>query len=55
MLMNDFSGLALDPKGAEAFRDFLGDLNALQRSIEELEPWEVWRLEPRRLRANINA
>jgi len=55
MLMNDFSGLALDPKGAEAFRDFLGDLNALQRSIEESEPWEVWRLEPRRLRANINA
>lgn len=54
LLMKDFSSLALDARGAGAFRAFLGDLGALQRVLDT-EPWAVWRLEPRLLRASINA
>jgi arachidonate 15-lipoxygenase len=53
-LMVDFSSLALDERGANAFRAFLADLGALQRVIDR-EPAACWRIEPRNLKANINA
>jgi arachidonate 15-lipoxygenase len=53
-LMVDFSSLALDERGATAFQTFLGDLGALQRTIDR-EPAACWRIEPRNLKANINA
>ncbi len=54
MLMSDFSSLALDERGATAFREFLGDLGDLQASMNA-EPYACWRIEPQRLKANINA
>jgi arachidonate 15-lipoxygenase len=53
-LMSDFSTLALDPRGAQAFSTFLSDLAALQRAMDT-EPATNWRIEPRMLKANINA
>lgn len=53
-LMSDFTSLALDPKGARAFQSFLRDLGGLQR-IMDVEPAACWRIEPRNLKANINA
>lgn len=54
MLMVDFSSLALDERGASAFKTFLDELGALQRKIDR-EPAACWRIEPRNLKANINA
>jgi arachidonate 15-lipoxygenase len=53
-LLTDFSDLALDPGGAEAFRTFRSDLLALQTEFDA-SPGEPWRMEPKRLKANINA
>jgi hypothetical protein len=53
-LLTDFSPLALDARGGEAFRRFLDDLNALQVAIDR-EPPAPWRMAPSRLKANINA
>jgi arachidonate 15-lipoxygenase len=53
-LLSDFSSLALDPGGAEAFRTFLADLQGLQSELDA-KPAEPWRMEPKRLKANINA
>jgi hypothetical protein len=53
-LLDDFSYLALDPGGAEAFRDFRTALQALQREIDA-EPAAVWKISPAILEANINA
>jgi hypothetical protein len=53
-LMSDFSNLALDASGAEAFTQFLADLNALQTKIDS-QPPACWRIEPKMLKANINA
>jgi arachidonate 15-lipoxygenase len=53
-LMSDFTSLALDPKGARAFQSFLRDLGGLQR-VMDVEPAACWRIEPRNLKANINA
>jgi arachidonate 15-lipoxygenase len=53
-LMSDFSRLALDPRGAEAFQRFRLDLSDLQSSMDS-EPATPWRMEPRLLKANINA
>jgi Lipoxygenase len=53
-LMSDFSACAVDDRGAEAFRRFRHDLAALQRSMDN-EPSTCWRIEPRMLKANINA
>ena len=53
-LLTDFSELALDPGGAEAFRTFHSDLLALQTELDA-SPGEPWRMEPKRLKANINA
>jgi hypothetical protein len=53
-LLTDFSDLALDAQGAEAFRTFRTDLLALQAWFDA-SPSEPWRMEPKRLKANINA
>ncbi len=53
-LLSDFSDLALDSGGAEAFRTFHSDLLALQIELDA-SPGEPWRMEPKRLKANINA
>jgi lipoxygenase len=53
-LMSDFSSLALDSRGAAAFWAFRDDLSALQRAMDT-EPTTGWRIEPRMLKANINA
>jgi hypothetical protein len=52
--MNDFSSLALDQRGAAAFRAFLHDLAGLQ-ALMDGQPAACWRIEPRNLKANINA
>ena len=48
------SSLALDDGGADAFRTFRSDLMALQASLDD-SPAAPWRMEPKRLKANINA
>lgn len=53
-LMQDFSYLALDSKGADAFRVFKGELQQLQERMEQ-EPSACWKIYPRTLEANINA
>lgn len=53
-LMSDFSSLALDARGAKAFRAFRADLALLQESMDGL-PATCWRIEPKYLKANINA
>ena len=53
-LMHDFGYLALDRKGADAFRRFRYELQALQEKIDQ-EPFACWRITPRILEANINA
>jgi len=53
-LMQDFSYLALDPRGAEAFRQFLDDLRALEATVA-VEPPAPWKMRPTILEANINA
>jgi hypothetical protein len=53
-LLTDFSPLALDANGAEAFRLFRADLVALQTSLDAGAA-ASWRMEPKRLKANINA
>ena len=53
-LMSDFSSLALDARGAQAFRAFRDDLSTLQGAMDA-EPTSGWRIEPRMLKANINA
>ena len=53
-LLTDFSPLALDPAGADAFRRFQADLIALQADLDR-QPPAPWRMEPQRLKANINA
>jgi arachidonate 15-lipoxygenase len=53
-LMSDFSGLALDDRGADAFRRFRADLAALQVELDRT-PAPCWRIDPRSLKANMNA
>ncbi len=53
-LMSDFSSLALDVRGAQAFRTFHEDLTRLQAAMDGA-PTTGWRIEPRMLKANINA
>lgn len=53
-LINDFSPLALDDKGKQAFRDFKKNLQDLQRQMAR-EPWAAWKIYPEDLEANINA
>jgi arachidonate 15-lipoxygenase len=53
-LMQDFGYLALDRKGADAFRTFRYELQLLQSRMEQ-EPFAHWKIYPRILEANINA
>jgi arachidonate 15-lipoxygenase len=53
-LLEDFSYLALDAAGAEAFREFRAALGALQRRIDA-EPAAPWKVSPSILEASINA
>jgi arachidonate 15-lipoxygenase len=53
-LLQDFSYLALDEKGREAFRQFKEELEALQARLEK-EPFAHWKIYPNILEANINA
>ena len=53
-LMQDFGYLALNRKGADAFRLFQHDLRLLQSRMEQ-EPFAHWKIYPRILEANINA
>ncbi|HKN85633.1 MAG TPA: lipoxygenase family protein [Nitrospiraceae bacterium] len=53
-LINDFTPLALDDAGRQAFRDFQTHLRQLQRQMER-EPRAPWKLYPEALEANINA
>jgi arachidonate 15-lipoxygenase len=54
MLLDDFSAMALDDRGADAFRTFRADLLKLQLTLNRTPP-QPWRMEPKRLKANINA
>ncbi len=55
MLLNDaVIGVALDERGAGAFQEFQQDLLGLQARLDRGTP-APWRLEPRHLKANINA
>jgi arachidonate 15-lipoxygenase len=55
MLLNDeLALLALDERGAWAFREFQQDLLGLQARLDREAP-APWRIEPRHLKANINA
>jgi len=53
-LLQDFSYLAVDEKGAAAFRTFLSELRGLQAKLEQ-EPFAHWKIYPKILEANINA
>jgi hypothetical protein len=53
-LVQDWSYLALDPAGAEAFREFKLALERLQQRVEA-EPGAAWKISPAILEANINA
>jgi arachidonate 15-lipoxygenase len=53
-LLSDLSSLALDDGGADAFRAFRFDLLALQESLDATSS-APWRMEPKRLKLNINA
>jgi hypothetical protein len=53
-LMQDFSYLALDSRGAEAFRRFHAELRQLQQTMDG-EPSACWKIQPRFLEASINA
>jgi arachidonate 15-lipoxygenase len=53
-LLQDFSYLALDARGAAAFRKFKEELEALQVGLEK-EPFAHWKIYPQILEANINA
>jgi arachidonate 15-lipoxygenase len=55
MLLDDaLPGLALDSKGAWAFQELQQDLLGFQAKLDATAP-APWRMEPRRLKANINA
>jgi Lipoxygenase len=53
-LMQDFGYLALDRKGADAFRLFRYELQCLQEAMDQ-EPFAHWKIYPNILEANINA
>ena len=53
-LMHDFGYLALDRRGAAAFRLFRYDMQKLHERMER-DPPAPWKIYPRILEANINA
>jgi len=54
MLLDDFSYLAINDPGAKAFTRFREELRDLQVALDASQP-APWRMEPKRLKANINA
>jgi arachidonate 15-lipoxygenase len=53
-LIDDFSALALDPRGAAAMQRFCHHLESLQSTMDR-SPWTAWTLYPRALKVNVNA
>lgn len=53
-LFGDYTDLALDSRGAAAMRSFQTDLHSLQQEYDG-RPHACWRMEPKFLKANINA
>jgi arachidonate 15-lipoxygenase len=53
-LLDDFSSLALDPRGRHAFDAFRQELRALQARMDA-EPPAAWKVYPNILEANINS
>jgi len=53
-LVQDWGYLALDARGAEAFRVFRDELRALQARLDTELP-ALWKMAPKILEANINA
>jgi hypothetical protein len=53
-LVQDFTYLALDAGGADGFRKFKEELQALQARLEK-EPFAHWKTYPNNLEANIKA
>ena len=53
-LLEDYSYLGLDERGAAAFRTFQARLEALQRELDD-NPRFLWKLYPDMLNANMNA
>jgi hypothetical protein len=52
-LCGDFSSMAHDRAGKQAFRTFLGDLEALQERLDAEEP-ACWKVSPRMLESGVN-
>ena len=52
-LCSDFSHMAPDPAGKEAFRAFLADLQALQQRLDAEED-ECWKVSPKILESGVN-
>lgn len=52
-LCQDFSHLALDDRGREAFRTFLGDLQRLQERLDR-EDDACWKVSPKILESGVN-
>lgn len=52
-LCSDFSGMALDEAGRQAFGTFLADLNALQERLDAEEK-ACWKVSPRILESGVN-
>jgi arachidonate 15-lipoxygenase len=53
-LLNDYSYLALDERGKRLLHQFTQELKQLDEHLRQ-EPFQVWRLRPGVLEANINA
>ncbi|NMO22971.1 hypothetical protein HPC49_45580 [Pyxidicoccus fallax] len=53
-LLEDFSRLALDVRGASAMRTFREQLQHLEEGMRQ-QGWAAWRVTPRELEASINA
>jgi hypothetical protein len=53
-LVTDYSYLALDEPGRNAFRQFERELCELDQKMKD-DPWAVWKIYPKMLEVNINA
>jgi arachidonate 15-lipoxygenase len=53
-LVQDYSYMALDEPGRDAFRQFQRELCELDQRMKD-EPWAIWKIYPKTLKANINA
>jgi arachidonate 15-lipoxygenase len=53
-LVNDYSYLAVDEPGRDAFRQFESELRQLDQKMND-DPWAIWKIYPKMLEVNINA